>query len=232
MTIVNMLAPFANENFQTSGGNLYVSDSFGMINNVTVAVNNNVSGSDLVDLLRSGCTIVSSGVIAGTPGVGVTAQETGDAYQRVTKLTLGPGCVLPAIAGGAALGVGTLLYTFPAGAQAIQASKMSVGITQTQGNINSNTPTVGLGTVIASGVVSVLSGTATFQNINVGKAATNCTGTATEQAAAPTGSPFSLVSDVGGVKALYFNVAATWNASGDAGALLSGTVSVAWLQLP
>jgi hypothetical protein len=163
----------------------------------------------------------------GTPGTGVVADEYGDSQHHMTILTLGKGCVLPTIAGGASLGVGTLLYTFPAGAQSINSSNISVGITQTQGHINANTPTIGLGTVIASGAVSVLSGTATFQNINVGVAAANCTGTPTVQTAIPTAN-YSLITDVGGVKALYFNAAAAWSASGDAGALLSGTVSVEW----
>ena len=163
----------------------------------------------------------------GTTGTGVASEEYGDSRHHLTILTLGAGCVLPTIAGGASLGVGTLLYTFPAGAQSINSSNISVAITQTKGHINANTPTVGLGTVVASGAISVLSGTATFQNINVGVAAANCTGTATVQTAIPTAN-YSLITDVGGVKALYFNAAAAWAASGDTGALLSGTVTVEW----
>jgi hypothetical protein len=170
---------------------------------------------------------MTSTVNAGTPATGVTAVEYGDGFHHVTMLTLGAGCVLPAIAGGAALGVGTLLYTLPAGAQVINVSQMNVAITQTQAHINANTPTVGLGTVVASGVVSVLSGTATFQNINVGKAATNCTGTATEQFVAGTAGG-GVLTDTGGVKTIYFNAAAIWAASGDAGALLTGTVKFEW----
>jgi hypothetical protein len=174
---------------------------------------------------------LTAGVNVGTPGTGITAVEYGEGRQHTTVLTLGAGCVLPAIAGGASLGVGTLIYTFPAGAQVVLASKVDVGITQTQGNINANTPVVGLGHVVASGVISVLSGTATFQSINVGKAAANCTGTHTVQTAGPTVTPFNYVTETGGVKAVYFNAAAAWSASGDAAAKLDGTVTIHWLHL-
>jgi hypothetical protein len=174
---------------------------------------------------------LTAGVAVGTAGTGVTAAEYGDGRQHTTVLTLGAGCVLPAIAGGASLGVGTQIYTFPAGAQLVLASKFDVGVTQTQGNINANTPVIGLGHVVASGAVSVLSGTATFQSINVGKAATNCTGTHTVQSAAPTVTPFTYITETGGVKAVFLNAAAAWSASGDAAAKLDGTVVLHWIHL-
>ena len=90
----------------------------------------------------------------------VDFDEYGDKRQHVTELFING--ALPAIAGGASLGVGRLLYTFPAGVIRIHGAYMSLGITQTQGNINADTPDGGLGTVIASGAVAVLGGTATF----------------------------------------------------------------------
>jgi hypothetical protein len=224
MTVtVTMRAPLANEAYAPRSGNPYLSSSAALIFNVAAI--------DIDDLTRAGCVVVSCVTNIGTPGVGVSAAEYGDGFNHTSVLMLGAGCVLPAIAGGASLGVGTLLYTLPAGAQVIRSSYMSVGITQTAGNINANTPTVGLGTVIASGAIAVLSGTAAFQNINVGKAAANCTGSATEQAGLATSSPFGLVTDVGGVKAVYYNAAASWSASGDPGALLAGTVTLDWKTL-
>lgn len=162
----------------------------------------------------------------GIPGAGVTAVEYGDGQLHQTRLTIAS--VLPAIAGGAALGVGSLIYTFPAGAQLIESAYMSVGVTQTQGHINANTPAVGLGTTIASGAVSVLSGTAGFQNVIVGTAAANCTGTPTVLTASPSVSPFTLALAAAAAKTLYYNAAATWAASGDAAALLAGTVVINW----
>lgn len=224
MATVTLLAPAKFASFVVASNVTYTADASGLIYNVPV-------GNDLIDLLRDGCVNASTASNIGTPGTGVTALEFGDAWNHTTLLTFGAGAVLPAIAGGAALGVGKLAYTLPAGAQIIHRARMAVGITQTAGNINADTPTVGLGHVIASGVVSVLSGTASFQSIAVGKAAANCTGTPTVQTALATASPFALVSEVGGVKAIYFNAANTWAASGDPAAILSGTVLLQWSTL-
>lgn len=151
----------------------------------------------------------------------VKAAEYGDKYTHTTVLTVDT--TLPAIAGGAALGVGKLIWTPPAGAITIEASYMSMAITQTQGNINADTPVLGLGTVIASGAVSVLSGTATFVNVMAGQTAANCTGTATVKTVQT-----QLVRETGDVHALFLNVAATWAASGDTAAILRGTVTIHW----
>lgn len=218
---VNLLAP-ARSTYVTRGAS-YTPDANLIIANVPVGV-----GPDLLDLLHDGCIVVGLGTV-GTAATGVVAQEQG-VYHHVTILTLNT--VLPAIAGGASLGVGKLLYTFPPGAQLIKSSRVQVAVTQTQGNINANTPVIGLGSVIASGAISVLSGTGTFQDINVGKAAANCTGTPTVQTVKTTASPFEFVTEVAGSKSLFLNAAAAWSASGDAAALLTGTVSVEWINLP
>jgi hypothetical protein len=165
----------------------------------------------------------------GTPGTGVTAVEYGTGYEHTTVLTVNT--VLPNIAGGASLGVGVLMYTLPSGVQVINSSYFTMGITQTTGHINANTPTVGLGTVIASGAISVLSGTATFQDISVGVAAANCTGTATVQTALATASPFVVIRAAAAAKTIYFNAAAAWAASGDPAAILAGTIVLQWTTM-
>jgi hypothetical protein len=171
----------------------------------------------------------TSGIIppanVGTVGTGCTVVEYGSGFSHTSVITLNT--TLPSIAGGASLGVGKLLYTLPAGAQLIDKAYMSVAITQTTGHINANTPTVGLGSIIASGAISVLSGTATFQDIITGQSAANCTGTATVKTANPTAS-VPLVTEVAGTKTIHFNAAAAWAASGDPAALLTGTVVLFW----
>lgn len=157
----------------------------------------------------------------GTAATGVTAVEQGDALHHKTTLTLAT--VLPAIAGGAALGVGKLIYTFPAGAINIRATQMNVSITQTEGNIDADTPDGGIGTVIASGVVSVLGGTATFENLLTGQTFDNCTGTAELKTVAT-----SLVIEAASAHTIHFNVADTWAASGDLAAIVAGTVIIEW----
>ena len=162
---------------------------------------------------------------SGTAGTGTTAAEFGDAYTHTTVLTINT--TLPAIAGGANLGVGKLIYTFPAGAMLINASYMSVAITQTQGHITADTPDVGLGTSIAAGVIAVLSANALFENIMTGQTAADCNGTPTVKTVIPTAS-VPLVREVGDTHTVYLNVADGWAASGDAAALLTGTVVLQW----
>ena len=172
-------------------------------------------------LALNGTTTSTSNV--GTVATGSTAVHYGDGINMRAVITVDT--TLPAIAGGAALAVGKLLYTLPAGAVLVNDAYMSIAITQTDGNIDADTPDVGIGTVIASGVVSVLGGTATFENIITGQTAADCDGTATVKTTAPTaGTKFAV--ETGDVHTLYLNVADTWAASGDAGALLTGTVIV------
>ncbi len=168
-------------------------------------------------------------VNVGTAGTGVTAAEYGDGYYHTTVLTVST--TLPAIAGGAALAIGKLMYTFPAGAQVIASSYMSLGVTQTQAHINADTPKVGLGSVIGVGAVSVLNGNAAFMDIITEQAASNCTGTATVKSAKATSSPFEFITAAAGAKTVYANFAASWAASGDAAALLAGTVVLHWRTL-
>lgn len=216
---VTMLAPAAYQNFQVGSGASYTAGSTGLITGVPI-------GTDVRDLQMGGCIIVSDAANVGTPGTFVTAAEYGDAFNHTTILTFGAGAVLPSVTG--SLGVGKLIYTLPAGAQIIKSSRMSVGIQAT--TTTSMTPTVGVGTVVASGAVVVLSGTATFQNINVGKAAADTNNTATVQTVKATSSPFELVTETGGTKSIYFNAACAWTGT-EPGMALSGTVAIDWKTL-
>jgi hypothetical protein len=161
---------------------------------------------------------------------GVTAVEfCADGYHHTTVLHFdGAASKLPTIAGGANLGVGLLLYTLPVGAEVINSSFMSVAITQTQGHINTNTPDTGLGTVIASGAIAVLDGNGAFENISTGVATDDCNGDPLEVAALPTTSSLPFVIQQADAHTIYLNVAFNWSASGDAGALLTGTVTINW----
>ena len=160
--------------------------------------------------------------IQGVAAAGVKVAETGDGVNFQTKLTINS--VLPTIAGGANLAVGKLLYTLPAGAIIVHSAHMNMAIQQTDGNIDADTPDVGLGTVIASGAVSVLSGTATFENILTGQTAADCDGTPTVKTVANQ----VLVIEEADAHTIHFNVADGWAASGDAGALIQGTVVISW----
>lgn len=161
----------------------------------------------------------------GTANTGTTAVEYGDKKHRTVVLTVST--TLPAIAGGANLAVGKLLYTLPAGACIVKAAKLSVAVTQSQGNINADTPDIGLGTTIASGVNAVLSANAAFENILTGQTAANCTGTATVKTVADQ----VLVVETAGAHTVYLNVADGWAASGDAAAVVAGTVVLEYVLM-
>lgn len=134
---------------------------------------------------------------------------------------------LPAIAGGASLAVGRELFTIDHdGPVKIVGSSIDVSIKQTEGNIDSDTPDLGLGTTIASGAVAVLSGTAAFENVMTGQTMDDCDGTAETTAVAT-----ELLIQASGDKTVYLNVADGWAASGDAGALLHGEVVVSYVEL-
>lgn len=161
----------------------------------------------------------------GTANAGSTAVEYGDGTHHRTVLTVDT--TLPAIAGGAALAVGKLLYTFPAGAIIVESAYMSLAIQQTEGNITADTPDGGLGTVIGAGAVATLDGTGTFEDIITGQTFNDCDGTVEVKTAIPTaGVPLAI--EAGAAHTVHFNVADTWAASGDAAAGLAGTVVLNW----
>lgn len=161
----------------------------------------------------------------GTIGSYGTVAEYGDGTFHRTVISLSG--ALPAIAGGANLAVGRLIYTFPAGnIRVLSACFKSVAITQTQGNITADTPDMGLGTVIASGAVATLDGTATFENILTGQTMADCNGTGKIAAVASTTTIISTAAHT-----VYLNVADGWAASGDAAAAISGDVIITWEYL-
>lgn len=161
----------------------------------------------------------------GAAAAGVAAGEFGTTYSHQTLLQVNT--TLPAIAGGGNLAVGKLLYTLPPGRILVNSVAMQLAITQTEGNITADTPDVGIGTVIASGTVAVLGGTATFENLVNGVAAADCDGTPTITGGVPTADvPFLIAAE--DAHTIHFNAADGWAASGDAAALLTGFVVIDW----
>jgi len=161
----------------------------------------------------------------GTVATGAAVTEYGNGIFHKTSLAIVS--TLPAIAGGAGLGVGKLIYTFPAGVILIFGAYMTMALTAADGNIDADTPEVGIGTVIASGSVAVLSGTTTFEDIITGQVATNCLGTASVIATGPTAAaPLQITA--AGAHTVFFNVADTWAASGETACPISGTIILLW----
>lgn len=152
-------------------------------------------------------------------------EEYGDKYRHTTVLRFeGASAVMPAIAGGAALGVGLKVYDFPAGSVIVRGSRLrNVSLQQVDGNVDADTPDVGLGTTIASGAVSVLSGTAAFENIHTGQTFTDCDGTAEDSVLGT-----ELVIGDSASHSVYLNIADTWASDGDDGLVVSGEIILEW----
>ena len=96
-----------------------------------------------------------------------TVVEYGDATAHKTVITLSSAAVMT-IAGAADEAVGFKIYDFPA-SSAIHINSVYANLTHTQ-SVGADTPDCGLGTVVATGVVAVLGGTATFEDILTGEA--------------------------------------------------------------
>lgn len=160
----------------------------------------------------------------GTAATNVSAVEYGDGFQHTTVLTV-TNAVLPAITGGGDEAEGVLLYTLPAGACVVDKAYMSLAIQQQDGNITSDTPDGGLGTLQATGNQATLDSLgAGYEDILTGQTFNDCDGTAEVKTVANQ----VKVIESGDAHTVYFNVADGWAASGDTGPLVSGTVVLHW----
>lgn len=160
----------------------------------------------------------------------VTATEYSTGKDVVTRLTL-TNFVVGALAGaGAALGMGNIVYTFPAGQHLELVYGFSNLVLTAAGTaVNAD---VGLGSVIASGAVNVLSGTATFENRLTGQTigtdpAGGTAASALLAATAGIGTGIAL-NVAGSVKNVFLNAAATWNADNVGSLTASGVVTLKW----
>jgi hypothetical protein len=159
----------------------------------------------------------------GTANTGVTAAEYGDGFMHHTVLTISQGDALT-VGDAAALGAGYKIYDLPTGQVVLHsASFKAVTLTADDVATQSDTPDVGLGTTVASGVVSVLSGTAAFENILTGQTATDCNGTAINAVVGT-----QLVVADGDSHSVYLNVADTWADSTVQTVDLAGEVHLVW----
>ncbi len=160
----------------------------------------------------------------------VSAIEYGDGKDMTTVLTL-TNHIVGALAGaGAALGMGSKIYTFPAGQHLeLVYGFSSLSLTAAGTAVNTDT---GLGSVVASGAISVLSGTATFENRLTGQTiATAPTGgtaaSALLGATAGLGTGIAL-NVAASVKDVFINSSGTWNVDNTGNLTASGTVVLKW----
>lgn len=192
---------------------------------VTPYTNNEVTKTALVTEYTRQKTALGS-----TPVGTVTFNEYSTGKDVVTRLTL-TNFVVGALAGaGAALGVGNIVYSFPAGQHLeLVYGFSSLSLTAAGTAVVAQT---GLGSVIASGAVSVLSGTATFQNRATAQAITTdpAGGTAVSALVAATagiGTGISL-NVAASVKDVFLNAAGTWNSNNTGSLLANGVITLKW----
>jgi len=171
---------------------------------------------------------------AGTKnGATVTATETmAPDGTRTTELAL-VGTSLGNGGDGAALGIGVLVYTFPAGDYHFIDANIKGAFSST--GAYTNVLDFGLGSVIASGVVSVLGGTATFEDyigsltsaaLNAGGAGMGVSGDAAANGIR------NRVVLAAAAHTLHLNAAGTWTDIAAASPVLfTGLIQVRWRPL-
>jgi len=166
--------------------------------------------------------------VVGAVGSNVSAIEYGDSKNHVTVLTLTN--LEYTIAAAADEAVGSLVYTFPAGVHLHEITDMNITL-QGGGTVDADTPDVGCGSVIATGAVSVLGGTATFEDYITGQTATDCSGTAIPATLGATAGILTGISinDASDVKAIHLNLADGW--AGADTITANGTIILKWTTL-
>lgn len=167
-----------------------------------------------------------------TPVSTVTIAEYGDGRDITSVLTL-TDFIVGALAGaGAALGVGNIVAAFPAGAHLELVYYQNLSLKAAGTAVNTDT---GLGSVIASGAVSVLSGTATFEDRLTGQTIATAAGGGTAAAAllgatAGIGTGIAL-NGASAVKNVFLNSAGTWNANNTGNLTATGTIVFKWTKM-
>ncbi len=168
-------------------------------------------------------TITNSGAVAnlGTVGTNVVATEYGDGKNHITLLTLT--AVAITVGDNASLGVGSLIYTFPAGVIHLHSTHGSLALTT--GEATSDTPEMAIGTVIASGANATIAAVGeTSQNLGGPVTLVDTGGTAALFVQRTVGDFIIAAADV---HAVFLNFADAWANVTD---LTSGTTGTVWLN--
>jgi len=201
--------------------------------NLGVAVN----ATKILDIGTGGLgvtTKVKMNTNLGTAGAGTVAVvEYGDGRDMVTELIL-TNFIVGALAGaGAALGIGNIVYAFPAGQHFELVSAFNAIVLTCLGTAVATD--TGLGSVIASGAVNVLSGTGTFEDRLTGQTINTAAGggaavSALIAATAGIGTGISL-NVAASVKNVFLNSAGTWNADNTGNLTATGVIVLKWTKM-
>jgi hypothetical protein len=191
-------------------------------------------------IARTDAAQAFTGVQTNTTGAGTvttaattTAAEYGDGVNHITKLTL-TNFAMGTSGDAAALALGAKFYTFPAGSVLVESATIVGGVTAAI-SVTTDTPEVGIGTTVGTGVAATLS--TTMEDIIDGGAA----GLTGGDAVAPDvaggtlykGNTFTtgvLIKTSGGkARDLFLNAAVTWANVTAAGAVtFTGVITLKW----
>ena len=161
--------------------------------------------------------------VTGTEVSGVGVEEiSADGVNFHTILTI----ALTGVVTGdnANLALGTLIYTLPAGPCVINSAAMSIAMTHDE--TTAQVPDTGLGTVIGTGAVVVLGGTATFEDIISGVAMGDMAGTAKEFIGSTSKTILTAAAHT-----IHLNYAVAWADVTTATCSIAGTVGLNWTNL-
>jgi hypothetical protein len=224
-------APYQQIFVETKNGKVYLTDINGYQCNDVI---NDISGNGInIDgsILKDGTLSANVSLIT-TPVSTVSIKEYGDGRNFTTVLTLTE-FIIGALAGAAAaLGIGNIVAAFPAGVHIEQITYLSLSLKCAGTAVNTDT---GLGSVIATGVVSVLSGTTTFEDRHTGQTIATAFGGGTvvaslknTTAGVQTG---IALNDVSSIKNIFLNSAGTWNANNINNLTANGTIVIKWTKM-
>ncbi len=178
-------------------------------------------------------------VTYGTVGAStITAEETSVGSEHTTKLTL-TNFAVGTSGDNASLAFGAKIYTWPAGHIIVNKASLVGGLTAAI-SVTTDTPEVGLGTVVATGAAATLT-TATWENIMDGGATGSATdgvgvapdvaGTLFGKSSLSTISPFIKASG-GAARDVFLTVADGWADVAAAGAVtFTGTIILNWTKV-
>jgi hypothetical protein len=170
----------------------------------------------------------------GTTPVGtVTVTEYGDGRDVTTRLLLVNFIVGAPGAAAAAKGIGNIVYAFPAGQHMELAYSFSSLVLTAAGTAVATD--TGLGSVIASGVIATLDGTATFEDRLTGQTINTAAGggaavSALTAATAGIGTGIAL-NVAASVKNVFLNSAGTWNVDNTGNLTATGEIVLKWTMM-
>ena len=133
------------------------------------------------------------------------------------------------ISADAALAFGQKIAIFPKGIIKVKDILLDANLSTPTG-LSSTAGEIGLGTVVGSGAVAVLSGTATFEDILTGQTMSNLVaGTPNDETAQV--DTDGILDGSGTAKSMFLNVASTWNQTAAEDVTIDATATVFWTFL-